>query len=207
MRAARFTEAIAPMKRRIADIADVRAGYPFRGRVIPDPGGNARVIQIRDLETGGRIRIDQLVRVKAANVENYRLREGDVLFLARGERRFAIPVPEESGNDFIAASYFFVLRPMPEIFAGYMTWAVNQPDFQEDMRTFVKGGTLPQITKTDLLELQIEVPPLATQHQIVAVHALMERERQLCDALNEKRSALLRAIASTKNHPSRKASS
>jgi restriction endonuclease S subunit len=196
------------MRRRIADIAEVRAGYPFRGRVLPDPGGNARVIQIRDLDSEGRISIDKLVRVKAANVDNYRLRDGDVLFLARGERRFAIPIPEQA-DDFIAASYFFVLRPGRDVEAAYLIWAVNQPDFQESMRAFVKGGTLPQITKTDLLSLPIEVPLLATQRQIVVVHELMEQERQLSEALNEKRSTLLRAIASspTESRSSKKASS
>ncbi len=183
------------MKRRIAEIAEVRAGYPFRGRVVPDPGGNARVVQIRDLDDAGRIRIDQLVRVKAANLDNYRFRPGDVLFLARGERRFAIPIPHQAGDDLIAAAYFFVLRPGRDVDAAYLTWAVNQPDFQESMRAFVKGSTLPQITKADLLDVPIDVPPLATQRQIVAVHELMERERLLAGELREKRSALLRAAA------------
>src|SRR5258708_4785310 len=135
------------MRRRIAEIADGRAGFPFRGRVVSDPEGNARVVQIRDLDDAGQIRIGQLVRVKAANLENYRFRPGDALFLARGERRFATPIPELAPDDLIAASYFFVLRPGRDVFPAYLIWAVNQPDFQEAMRTFVKGSTRPQITK------------------------------------------------------------
>jgi hypothetical protein len=196
------------MRRSISEIADVRAGYPFRGRVTPDPGGNARVVQIRDLDPAGKVRIDQLVRVKAANLDSYRLRQGDVLFLARGERRFAIAIPEKS-EDLIAASYFFVLRPGRDVFPAYLIWAINQPDFQEAMRAFVKGSTLPQITKTDLLDMPIEIPTLVTQKRIVVVHELMERERLLNEELNQKRSALLRAIAgsSTETHPTKRASS
>jgi hypothetical protein len=198
------------MRRTIAEIADVRAGYPFRGRVVPDPGGKARVVQIRDLDDAGRVRVDQLVRVRAANLENYRFRAGDVLFLSRGERRFALPIPEHDVDvPMIAASYFFVLRPHPAIDPLYLVWAANQPDFQEAMRAFVKGSTLPQITKTDLLDLPLDVPPLPVQRQIVAVHDLMERERRLADELREKRATLLRAAARSNGRPTttRKASS
>ena len=196
------------MRRRISEIVDVRAGYPFRGRVTPDPGGNARVVQIRDLDPAGQVRIDQLVRVKAANLDSYRLRQGDVLFLSRGERRFAIPIPEES-EDIIAASYFFVLRPGRDILPAYLIWAINQPDFQEAMRAFVKGGIQPQITKTDLLDVPIEIPTLVTQKRIVVIHELMERERLLAEELNQKRSALLRAIAGSEagTHPTKRESS
>jgi hypothetical protein len=183
------------MSRRIAEIAEVRAGYPFRGRVVADPGGNARVVQIRDLDDDGQIRLGQLVTVKAANLENYRFRPRDVLFLARGERRFAIPLPDQTGDALIAASYFFVIRPGAEIDARYLVWVMNQPDFQEAMRVFVKGSSLPQITKTDLLDLPIDVPPLATQQRIVMAHRLMEKERRLMDQIWTKRSALLRAVA------------
>jgi len=189
------------MKRKIAEIAQVRAGYPFRGRVVPDPEGNARVVQMRDLDDAGQIRIDKLVRVKAANLENYRFRPGDILFLARGERRFAIPIPDQADDPLIAASYFFVLRPSREVDSTYLIWAVNQPEFQNAMRAFVKGSTLPQITKVDLLDLPIVVPPLATQRQIVVVHELLERERRLTDKLRENRSILLRAVARTASEP------
>lgn len=184
-----------PMRKRISEITEIRAGYPFRGRVTPDPGGNARVVQIRDLDGAGGFCTDNLVRVKAANLDNYRFRPGDVLFLARGERRFAIPIPESAGDDLIAASYFFVLRPGRQVDAAYLTWAINQQDFQEAMRVFVKGSTMPQITKADLLDVPIDLPPLATQRQIVAVHELMERERRLADELRVKHSAMLRAVA------------
>lgn len=197
------------MRRRIADIAEVRAGYPFRGKVVADPAGNALVVQIRDLDDAGCIRIGHLVRVKAANLDSYRFRPGDVLFLARGERRFAMPIPEQTGDDVIAAGYFFVLRPRSGVEAPYLIWAVNQPDFQEPMRAFVKGSTLPQITKADLLNLPIDVPPLATQRRIVAVNELMERERRLADELREKRSTMLRAVARTacETHAPKRASS
>jgi hypothetical protein len=187
-------EAIRTMRMKFAEVVEVRAGYPFRGRVTPDPGGNARVVQIRDLDDAGRIRTDNLVRVRAVNLDNYRFRPGDVLFLARGERRFAIPIPEHAG-DLLAASYFFVLRPDKRMDADYLTWAVNDADFQDAMRAFVKGSSMPQITKADLLELPIDVPPMATQRKIVAVHELMERERLLGDELQRNRAALMRAAA------------
>ena len=41
--------------------------------------------------------------------------------------------------------------------------------------------------------MQVVVPPLETQHRIVEVNRLSRRERQLIDAINEKRRRLVKA--------------
>src|SRR4051794_9139528 len=98
------------MKKRIRDIAAVRVGYQFRGKVKRDPAGSVRVIQIKDIDDEQRIRLADLASVNVDRPDPYLTHQGDVLFLSRGHRLYTVVVPEIDG-DTIATGYFFILRP------------------------------------------------------------------------------------------------
>jgi hypothetical protein len=70
------------MKNRFAEIAGVRAGYPFLGRVVPDSGAIVRVVQIRDVTDAGGVRTDMLLPVPVAKMDSIRFFPGNLLFLA-----------------------------------------------------------------------------------------------------------------------------
>ena len=100
------------MKKRLIDIAEFRTGYQFREKVKPDPAGTVRVVQIKDIDPDLRIRVADLVTVSLDRPEPYLVQAGDVLFLGRGHRLYAVLVPEVEPNT-IATSYFFILRTNP----------------------------------------------------------------------------------------------
>ena len=125
------------MRYRLRDIADFRTGYQFRGRVQPEPRGNARVIQIKDVEAHGKISIADLTSVNVDRPQPYLVQRDDVLFLSRGFRLYAVIVPEV-GKNTIATGYFFIIRPRPDLIVPeYLAWAMNEPDFQESLRPYV----------------------------------------------------------------------
>lgn len=183
------------MKKRLKDLADFRIGYQFRGKVEPDPAGNVRVIQIKDIDADLRIRIDGLAPVKLDRPEPYLTQEGDVLFLSRGHRLYAVVVPATAPNT-IATGYFFILRPKTRVvLPEYLAWSMNQGDFQEALRPFHRGSYIPMVSKTDVQDLLIRVPPLEVQRQILQLHALLDEERRLAASLQEKRTALIQAVS------------
>jgi restriction endonuclease S subunit len=180
------------MKPRLAEVAEIRSGYQFREKVQPDPCGSVPVIQIKDITDEFRIKTDELIRVAMDRPEPYLVTEGDVLFLARGHRLGAAAVTEPL-NGTIATGYFFILRPSARVRPGYLAWAINQQEFQDQMRPLVRGSHIPLITKGDFAGLRVEVPPLAVQDKIVAVAELHHRERELVAAIQEKRAQLIHA--------------
>jgi hypothetical protein len=183
------------MKKRLADLATIRTGFQFRGRVESDPTGNVRLIQIKDIDDERRIRTDALIPVQVDRPEPYLVQQGDVLFLARGHRQFATVIADPL-QDAIATGFFFILTVDPKrVHSAYLTWCINQPEFQEAMRPFVRGSHMPLVSKTDFQELTIPVPPLDVQRRIVALNELLDRERRLTTAIQEKRSALVHALS------------
>ncbi|MCU0879866.1 MAG: restriction endonuclease subunit S [Pirellulaceae bacterium] len=183
------------MKKRVQDIAEFRMGYQFRGKVKPDPAGTVRVVQIKDIDPDLRIRVADLVTVTLDRPEPYLVQVGDVLFLSRGHRLYAVLVPEVEPNT-IATGYFFILRPNPGlVLPAYLAWSLNQPDFQESLRPFHRGSHVPMVSRADVEELRIEAPPLAVQRQILGLNDLCDRERRLCAAILEKRRLLAQAVS------------
>ena len=182
------------MKRRLRDIAAFRIGYQFRGKVKPDPAGAVRVVQIKDIGSDLRIRVRDLTSVSIDKPEPYLTQAGDVLFLNRGHRLYAVVVPELDPNT-IATGYFFILRPNPRVMLPeYLGWSLNQPEFQELLRPYHRGSHIPMVSRMDLEELRIQVPSLEVQRQILALNNLLDQERGLFAAIQEKRSMLVQAI-------------
>jgi restriction endonuclease S subunit len=183
------------MMKKLKDIADIRAGYQFRGKVAASDHANVSVIQIKDVDAQQQVHVTDLVPVKVDNPETYEVSQGDLLFLSRGHRQCAAVVTDPVQNT-IATGYFFIVRPNPRLVEpSFLAWSINHPEFQEAMRPFVRGSHIPLISKADFQNLTIRVPPLAVQRRIIALHRLLDRERELTSAIQSKREELLQAIS------------
>jgi hypothetical protein len=188
------------MNRRLKEIADVRTGYQFRREVQPDAEGNVRVIQIKDIEGDRRVRLDDLVTIRMERPDPYLTQAGDVLFLARGHRLFAVVVPGPV-DDTIATGYFFVLRlRTPQVDPRYLAWYLNGREFQEALRPYTRGTHMPLVSKTDFQELAVPVPPPIVQRRILELAELRDRECRLVAEIEERRSALVDAVTRRAAH-------
>ena len=183
------------MKKRLGDIAEIQAGYQFRGRVVPDPTGDVAVIQMKDFDPVRGIHVEGVVRIKLENAPPACFaRPDDVLFLARGQRLSAAVVGPDAA-DALVSGYFFILRPKPKVAEpGYLAWYINQPAFQDQLRAVAKGTDTPLVAKTDIKDLTVELPPMNTQALIARLDDLSRRERCLLETIAEKRTALIRAL-------------
>jgi restriction endonuclease S subunit len=183
------------MKKKLKNIAEIRTGYQFRERVSASDEANVSVIQIKDVDEQLFVHTSDLVPVKVDNPEPYLVSQGDVLFLSRGHRQYAAIVTEPV-QDTIATGYFFIVRPKASVIRpSFLAWTINQPDFQECMRPYVRGSHIPLVSKVDFQDITIRVPHLAVQDRIMTFQALFEREKQLSAAIQEKRQQLVQAVS------------
>lgn len=183
------------MKKKLKDIADIRTGYQFRGKVMASDDANVSVIQIKDVDEHLFVHISDLVPVKVENPEPYIVSQGDVLFLSRGHRQYATVVTEPV-QDTIATGYFFIVRPKANVIrTSFLAWTINQPEFQEGVRPFVRGTHIPLVSKMDFQDIAIRVPPLAVQDRIMTFQSLFDREKKLSAAIQEKRQQLVQAVS------------
>ncbi len=178
----------------LRDIASVSPGYHFRGPIVPDPQGEHRVLQVRDLGESGRFDPDALTRVQLdRSAEGYVLRQGDVVYLARGERRVAAPIRTKVPG-LVAPNHFFVLRPRSQVHPEYLSWYLTSPEAQASILGLTQGSNVPFIPKRALLTLGVPVPPLEVQEKIVAIQKLADRQRELRRQLEEEYHSLVTTV-------------
>ena len=195
------------MQALLRDISEIRAGYTFRGRIEPKSGGRYCVVQIKDLDIDGLFQPGELLRTTLPHVNsNYLVRRGDVLFVARGERKRAVVVDDILPNTIFGAQ-FFNCRPKSAIDPTYLAWFINQKPAQHYLEQHSRGSNVRIVTKESLGQLVVTVPPLEIQQKIARVYRLSQQEMKLFAEIQAKRSqlveiALLQSLSRYENEES-----
>ena len=176
------------MLMRLGDLAEVTTGYSFRGKVLPDKDGDLTVLQIKDLNTEGRIDAADALRIRGDRVyDKHLLRAGDVLFQSRGMQNPAAILDEPLKA--VAALGVHIIRPQSDVLLpAFLVWYLNQPKTQLRLRDLSRGSTVPFIAKDDAMDFHVPVPPLAIQQQVIAIDHLRRQEQRLATRLDELRN-------------------
>ena len=189
-------DGFVPMKLKIKDIADIQIGYQFRKKIEAERDGTHQVIQIRDFDENQNINTDGLCWVKMPQLsEKYSVNKNDVLFLARGHRNFAVPILDSFENT-IAASTFYILKiKTKKVIPEYLAWCINQAPAQGYLHNIARRGThMPLIPKSAFENLKVYVPDIETQGKIIKLSSLTEKERNILQSLQEKRTLLIQSL-------------
>jgi hypothetical protein len=171
-------------------------GYTQRERLDRASAGGVPALQLGDLSAAAAPNSANLPRYPLdGNTDRYLVCAGDVLFRSRGERNIALALDEAFGEPAVAISPIVVIRPrLDVIWPDYLAWAINQPPAQRYFDRTARGTRLRMVPKSSLDELEIDVPDLETQHRIVAIERLAERERALSVLAAEKRRELISLV-------------
>jgi type I restriction enzyme M protein len=151
--------------------------------------------------TSNLIRLSGLKRINPKAAEGYKrttLRGGEVLLCVRGTTGVAsVASPELAGANVTRGIVPIRFNPHLALPAFGLT-ALCSDSVQSQIRLKTYGATLQQINIGDLRELQIPLPPLATQHAIVAEieaeQALVAANRELITRFEQKIQATLARI-------------
>lgn len=184
------------MELKIKDIADIQIGYQFRKKINMERYGTHQVIQMRDLDKNQNLNKERLSRVTLSQLsDKYLVNKNDVLFLARGHRNFAIPIMD-SLEETIAASYFFILKiKTDKIIPEYLAWCINQAPAQGYLHNLARRGThMPLVPKSVFENLKVYMPDTETQKTVLKLNSLIEKERNLLNSIQEKRTLLIQSL-------------
>ena len=171
--------------KQLSELASIRAGYQTRTGIKPVAEGSHFLVQLRDFSPD-RATMDAagLVRVSAGQVgEGQDLREGDVLFLAKGAKNFA-HVPVSLPGPALAASYFFIIRPKSEVVPEYLAWFLNLESTRRHLAKRTGSGIHMPVVRRDVLEeLEIPTPDRKTQEAVVELDRLSKQQQSLLTKL------------------------
>ena len=176
------------------DIATIISGYLFRSTITPVKDGKYHVVQIKNTSKNN-IDWANLPRTNISGVkEDLELRDGDVLFRARGDKNQAALV-EGCPENVVAASQLFIVRLKTDsILPAYLGWYINQRPAQQYFGRYARGSYIRLINKNTLSKLKVVIPPVEMQQKIVKVYKLGLREKELIDEISKKRSEVTKEI-------------
>lgn len=177
-------------------VVDVQSGHAFRGSVPEVVDGNGYALQMRDINPDGSVAWPNLVRT---SVEGRRepdwLVPGDVVFVARGQRNYAVCLSEVPFPT-VCSQYFFLLRCKTlALTPEFLAWQINSAPCQRYLAKNAEGTDQLGIRRPVLESLQVVVPDLETQYRIVSLHQQALAERKVLENLIRNREQQLDALA------------
>lgn len=181
----------------LKQIAQIRAGHAFRGRIEDIPGAAVRVIQMKDVDTERGINWTGLVATGLAGRKQPDwLKTGDLLFAARGNRYFAILL-EDVPFDTVLSPHFFHLTVKREakVLPGFLAWQINQEPIQHYLQKSSHGSMIQAIGRQVLDNMPIAIPPLQQQEAVIALNNTWRQELRVMAALTENMQRTMTGIA------------
>jgi len=160
------------------------------------PQGEIAYLQIKDLlaespeKTASRIPY-------SPKLEKHFLRRDDLLFAGKGTSNLCRVVDFE--HPAIASTTFYIIRiGNGGILPDYLCWYLSQPKTQATIKAGQVGTGTPLIRKQLLENLEISIPDLKTQRQIVELAKLQQKEEELLKAITEKRNMITNQLIMNK---------
>ncbi|MDD2479309.1 MAG: restriction endonuclease subunit S [Victivallaceae bacterium] len=184
------------MKLKIKKLATVQMGYSFRARLEASENGEVAVIQMKDLLDNNTVGCSELVRNDMKIVKEHHLvHKKDLIFRSRGQITTAAILLENLDKAVVAAPLLRIRIIKPDkVLAEYLNWYINQRDAQMFLTSRAKGTFQKTISKETIEDMEIVLPTLAKQKQIVELTALAEREQTLLRTLADKREQYITAL-------------
>lgn len=172
------------IRKKVSEIAEVVSGVYLQA----EPYGEISYLQIKDLLSESPEKTASKVTLSPKN-ERYLLAKGDLLFAGKGTtylcKVFDLDIPA------IASTTLYIIRlASKDILPDYLCWYLNQPSVMALMKAQQVGTSTPLIHKPVVEDFEILVPDLDTQQRIVELAKLQAKEKELYQAIAEKRQLI-----------------
>jgi len=184
------------MKVKIKQVATVQMGYSFRSRLEASRGGDVAVIQMKDLLDDNTVDCSGLMKIDLESVKEHHLaRQGDLVFRSRGQVTTAAVLNETPGKAVVAAPLLRIRITKPnKILPEYLNWYISQRDAQIFLTSRAKGTVQKMISKQAIEDMQVFLPSLEQQKNIIELAYLSAREQTILSTLAAKRELYISKV-------------
>ncbi len=184
------------MQIKVKEIAKIQFGhYSIAGK-----SNDVPYLQAKHFDDQGQysFNCDTFLENKQVIPEN-ELKEGDVLFVAKGFRFFATAYKKDWGR-VVASSVFFVLEvDKSKVLPEYLATVLNLPQSQAYFQQAASSSTIPSIRKNEIADFTFNCVSLEQQKKIVALKQLHLNEINIAKKIisekqNQIQAALIKLI-------------
>lgn len=161
------------MNTSLKNITNIVTGYPFRGKIESNERGFP-VIQMKDIKDG-KLQRETIVRADVGGSTSHTLLDNDILCAGKAKNNYFILLDGLSEQT-VCSPHFFRLRitdkkrTLPE----YLYWVLNSDKIQNFLQSKQVGTTTFSIRKETLLNLEIPMPPIHEQAQLIKLAQAVE---------------------------------
>lgn len=180
----------------LGDACRIRSGVTLRERVASPHTRGTLAVQQRNVTADGALDQRNAMRLATPPSSPHRIHADELVFRSRGPY-WSAWAPGDFGEPIVAVAPLFILSPTADIDPRYLAWYINRPVAQRFFAAEAMGSGVKMIPKSVLVRLPVDIPPLATQREIVAAAALAARERDLARHLTDLRFDLASARLDT----------
>ena len=189
--------------KRLVDVAELRTGFTFRGKIEEVQSGNAQVVQIKDVRQSQAVPgndslvLEHLPQILWEGRSNAFIEPNTVLLPSRGGYFRATFAADVDGKlPVVASSQFLLLTAKSsQVMPEFLCWSLNQPQMQRYIEEIAsQGSRMPMLSTAAARELTLEIPPLATQNKILRLNRLWVKEQQLTQQLLKNREHMLQGM-------------
>lgn len=170
---------------KLKDIAAIQTGVYLKSAPSPD----TCYLQVNDFDEEGNIRPTvRPTTTVSSKAARHLLTKSDLLLAAKGDKNFCTTTPTQLGPCVASPSFLIIriddaTRVLPEYVCGFL----NLPTTQQLLNAQSKGTSIVSLSKTDIKELEVPLPPLERQRACIALTRLHRREQALYKAIAERR--------------------
>lgn len=170
----------------LGDISTIRAGYSFRKKIQVAPSG-VYVVQMKDVSMRNGLAVNSLEQaVLPGRPPVMWCEEGDILFLTRGRNNFAIEVKGVKSKRIVCTPHFFHIRLNASgINPDFIVWQINQEPIQTYLSENGSGKGTNNINREVLENVQLGVPSLDNQNQILKLQKQINEDNQRYERMIE----------------------
>ena len=179
----------------------MQMGYSFRSRLEVSKDGEVAVIQMKDLLDDNTVGCEGLIRIDMDSVKDHHLvHKGDLVFRSRGIISNTAILLEDPGKAVVAAPLLRIRVTKPKkILPEYLNWYISQREAQVFLTSRAIGTAQKMISKEVLEDLEVLLPSIEKQTNIIELASLAAREQIMLGVLAQKRrqymSTLLMQLA------------
>lgn len=185
---------------KLKQIGEIESGYPFRGKIAEQQGGEVVVVQMKNVSSVDGIDWSGCVstRLTGKRDPNW-LQTGDILVAARGSRNYAVQVDLTTLHGrmrAVAAPHFFVVNIKNNVvLSDYLVWFLNQAPCQRYFEQNAEGSVTKSIRRSVLENVPVAVPPLKKQQAVIGLADVLHQERRTLEQLLQNGERLMGNLA------------
>ncbi len=186
------------MQKKIKEIANVIAGYTFRGAIESDIAGDLFVLQAKNVKAGKNIiEVDGLLKTSfSAPRTNAYLQSNDVIIVTRGmgNGNLRAALFQSSVANVIASSSIHIIRMKDEmILPEYIVLLLNSDEGQGALSEIVTGAHLQTLSRKNLEDLEIPIVSLEKQKLLINLDNNIKRQNEISEQKNRIRKSIINA--------------